>query len=72
MRSELNLPHVLKKIRCISFHLESFFGRYAQEVWKKNLTDPEIRVMLSTKLLRAVWLNMYNPIGEGDDSEETL
>ena len=47
----------------ILIHLESYFGKYAQEVWERNRMDPDMHtVLLDTKLLKATLLNMFNPI----------
>ena len=47
----------------ISIHLENNFGKYAQEVWERNLMNPDMHTMLlGTKLLNATLFHMYNPI----------
>ena len=46
-----------------SIHLESYFGRHAQEVWERNWMNPDMHTMLlDTKLLNATLLDMYNPL----------
>ena len=45
------------RVILILIHLESYFGRHAQEVWERNCT-----MVWDTKLLKATLLNMYNPI----------
>ena len=57
MRSEPS--EYMWKTRVISIHLESYFGRHAQEVWERNWMNPDMDTMLlDTKLLNATLLNM--------------
>ena len=68
MRSEPS--EYMWKTMFISIHLESYFGRHAQEAWERNWVNPDKHtMMLDTKLLNATLLNMYNT--DGDDSEGT-
>ena len=61
MRSESS--EYMSKTKAILIPLESYFGKYAQEVWEKHRMDPDMHLMLfDTKLMKATLLNMYNPI----------
>ena len=43
--------------------LGELFRKYAQEVWERNWMKPDMHTMLlDTKLLRAILLNLYSPI----------
>ena len=50
--------------------LESYFGKYAQEIWERNWMDFDMHtLLLDRKLLKPVEY-VQSDIG-GDDSEET-
>ena len=51
MRSEPS--EYMWKTRVILIHLESYYGKYAQEVWEIIWTNLDLHITL---------LNMYNPI----------
>ena len=51
MRTESS--EAMWKTRTMLIPLESYFGRYAQEVWERNWMDPDMHTMLlDTKALR--------------------
>ena len=60
------------KTRVSLIHFDSYFGKYAQEVWDRNGMNLGVHTMLlDTKLLKSHVVEYVQSNINGDDPEET-